>query len=63
MRSLGFNERFLYNKLGLEPMRSNFIPEHEVTAFLGSKGGRVLEIQADPSQGSTVKSNTYYVTK
>lgn len=63
LRSLGFDCRFLYDRLGLYPLRMNFIPEREVLVFLRSVGGHVLDVRPEPNPSAAIESNTYYVTK
>lgn len=58
LRTLGFSHKFCYKKLGLTPIRMNFIPEHEMAAFLTGLGAEVLEVQANSNL-----SRIYYVTK
>jgi len=63
LRRLGFRSKFLYWKLGLHPMRMRHIAKAEVTAFLESRGARVLRVETttDPSYG--FEDSVYYVTK
>lgn len=63
LQKLGFSPRFLYERLHLNPIRMNFIPEDEVIAFLETLGVTVLEVLADAYGGRFVQSRTYYVTK
>ncbi len=63
LRALGFDRGFLYNRLGLYPLRMNFIPERDVLALLRSVGAKVLDVRADPNPSASIESNTYYVTK
>jgi ubiquinone/menaquinone biosynthesis C-methylase UbiE len=63
LRLLGFNEKFLYEKLDLHPMKMNFLPEKEVANLLNIWGGKVLHIQPYSIPGTSFLSNTYYVTK
>ena len=63
LRSVGFGERFLYERLGLFPIRMTYIPQAEVIALLQSHGATVLEARADRHAGSPNQSRTYYVTK
>lgn len=62
LRTLGFNSNFLYNRLGLCPIKMKCIPEKEVLAFLNSLGGKVLEVYKDTSAGKAIESRMYYVT-
>jgi ubiquinone/menaquinone biosynthesis C-methylase UbiE len=63
LKAMGFSRAFLYRRLGLCPMRMNFIPEREVLAFLEANGGRVLRVEADTSAGLWSESRTYSVTR
>lgn len=62
-RSVGMDKRFLYEKLGLYPIRMNFISEQEVLAFLKEHGAKPIKVLADAVVGSAIKSRTYCVTK
>lgn len=63
LHSVGINERFLFNKLGLHPISMNFIPEDEVKDLLQSIGAKILKIQHDSKVGRFKESRTYFVTK
>jgi len=63
LRFLGLNERTLYNKLGLYPMRMTFIPINEISAFILKCGGKLIEIEDNLNCGPFIQSKTYYVTK
>jgi len=63
LRLLGFDEKFLYEKLDLHPMKMNFLPEKEVVNLLNKWGGKVLHIQPYSIPGTSFLSNTYYVIK
>jgi SAM-dependent methyltransferase len=54
--------RHLLYKLGLYPIRMNFIPERAVKSLLESCGARVLEV-AELYSGGTLPSRMYFVTK
>lgn len=61
LRAVGFPHTLLYNKLGLNPIKMNFIPERDVRATARSAGGQVdvVETSANPHYTSSV----YYVTR
>jgi len=63
LKILGFNTKFLYEKLGLNPIRMNFIPEDKVVIFLKANGAKILEIQEDLHKTRSIQSRIYYVTK
>ena len=63
LHSTGFNEKFLFNKLGLHPISMNFIPEEDVKKLLESAGAKILQIKQDSSAGKNKQSLTYFVTK
>lgn len=62
LRAIGVNKKFLYERLGLIPIRMYFLPEDEVIALVTNAGARVLKVSDDNPKDKT-KSNTYYVTK
>jgi len=63
LRMLGFNKRFLYERLNLTPIRMNFIREDDVVATLRSAGGRVLRIDAADEADGAISNRTYYTTR
>ena len=63
LRSIGFNKKFLFEKLNLHPMRLNFIPEEEIVTFLVMQKAKVLKIQSSSSGGILNNNRTYFVTK
>lgn len=63
LRTFGVNERFLYCRLRLHPLRIHFIPPGEVIAFLKQIGAKVLEVRVDPGFVSLIQSRIYFVTK
>jgi SAM-dependent methyltransferase len=60
---VGVKDRFLYETLGLHPIRIVPIPERELIGFLGSIGANILDVQSDPAASAAYKSRTFYVTK
>jgi SAM-dependent methyltransferase len=63
LKFLGLDRRLLYEKLGLHPMRMNFVSENEVLSLLNSLRTRVLEVRPASPAGSSFVSNTYFVTR
>lgn len=63
LRSLGLNKRLLYERLRLEPIRMNFIPEKEIVDLLKMSGARLLHVHAHSPMGTSFQSNIYYVTR
>lgn len=63
LRKLSVDAGFLYERLGLHPIRMNFIPERDVVALLETKGGRVLDVRRSGESGKSVQSCLYFVTK
>lgn len=61
--TVGFSARFLYNTLGLYPIRMTFVAEEEVAAFLDTLGAKLMEIQANWYAGPSIQNRLYYVTK
>jgi SAM-dependent methyltransferase len=60
----GFDGRLLYERLGLSPIRRNYVPEKEVIELLESLGADVLDCQRAPWPGPFRGiSNTYFFTK
>jgi SAM-dependent methyltransferase len=62
LRTMGVSQRFLYERVGLHPIRMNFIPEADVIAHLQACGANVLEAR-DDTLALPALSKTYYVTK
>jgi ubiquinone/menaquinone biosynthesis C-methylase UbiE len=64
LRKMGFPERFVFEKLGLHPIRMNFVPEQEMIAHIERHGGKVISVRADGStQSKRNESRVYTVTK
>ena len=63
LRTLGINERFLYERLGLHPLGINFICPDDVLALLNKTGAKVLRVEVDPNFVSSIRSRIYCVTK
>jgi trans-aconitate methyltransferase len=63
LRIVGVQQRFLHERLNLNPIRMNAIPEEEMTAFLRASGAKVLQVETDWNCGPRVQSRCYYVTK
>lgn len=63
LRRVGVHQRYLHERLSLNPIRMSAIPEQEVTSFLGSLGAKVLQVEANVDAGPRFESRTYYVTK
>jgi len=63
LKGLGFNNKFLYEKLRLFSIRMNFIPKNEVVSFLRDSGVKVLEVKEDIFKMRSNQSIIYYVTK
>lgn len=61
LRKFGINGNSLYYKLGLNPIRMNFIPEKKVIEFVNQIGGKILQVRQE-NMGH-VQSRTYFVTK
>jgi ubiquinone/menaquinone biosynthesis C-methylase UbiE len=61
LRAGGFTERFLYQRLGLNPIRMTTISESEMSEFLGTQKAHVLEVQR--YQVSSGAGCTYFVIK
>lgn len=63
LRAFGADGRFLYTKLGLHPIRMNFIPEGEVINLLEAAGARVLDVGRRIGSGRSFQSCVYFVSK
>ncbi len=63
LRNLGADGGFLYTKLGLHPIRMNFIPEREVINLLEAAGARVLDVRRRARSGRSFQSCLYFVSK
>ncbi|MFA5420608.1 MAG: class I SAM-dependent methyltransferase [Patescibacteria group bacterium] len=63
LKFLGISDGFLYNQLGLYPMKMNFIPEDIMRGFLEKVGFRIVDVKSDTYCGPSVKSRTYYCVK
>lgn len=63
LKLIGFSENFLYQKIGLYPIKMSFIPESDMRKFLGDNGFNILDIKEDTYCGPRVQSRTYYCRK
>jgi ubiquinone/menaquinone biosynthesis C-methylase UbiE len=63
LRTLGFNERFLFEKMKLTPIRMNYVPEKEMIEYIDALGANVLKVQSKSYANTRFQSNTYYITK
>lgn len=61
LRRLGFSGVFLYSRLGLAPMRLNFVTEARVRSLVMDAGREVIESVRDDRAGPGVESRTYLV--
>jgi SAM-dependent methyltransferase len=63
LKLIGFSENFLYQKIGLYPIKMSFISEVDMKEFLRDSGFEVLTIKEDTYCGPRVQSRTYYCKK
>jgi len=63
LRTLGFNSKFLYERLNLYPIIMTALPEREVLSSLKEISATVLDVRADSCCGEFIQSRTYYLTK
>jgi ubiquinone/menaquinone biosynthesis C-methylase UbiE len=63
LKLIGFSENFLYQKIGLYPIKMSFISETDMNKFLRDSGFEVLAIKEDTYCGPRVQSRTYYCRK
>jgi len=61
LKGMKINKNLLYNKLKLNPMIMNYMPEKEVLKILEDEGAKILKIQTEMM--GYVESKTYLVTK
>jgi 2-polyprenyl-3-methyl-5-hydroxy-6-metoxy-1,4-benzoquinol methylase len=63
LRRIGIGHAFLYERLKLTPIRSNYISEPRILALLKGLGARSLETQQKTIPETSVQSVTYFFTK
>lgn len=63
LRNLGLNQRVLYERLGLTPIRMTYVPEEEIRTLLKSLKARILDVLVDESSEPSIHSRTFYATK
>jgi len=61
LKRMRINKNLLYNKMKLNPMIMNYMPEKEVLKLLEEEGAKILKIQTEML--GNVESKTYLVTK
>ena len=62
LRSIGFSERWLYRRLGLDPIRTLGVPEGTVSSSVVAAGGRLVRVERDDAAGPLIPSRTYYAS-
>src|SRR5207253_2739240 len=62
MRSVGFSEHLLYERLGLVPMAMRSLPEAAVREHVARLGGELLKVIAD-NDAPPFASRTYFVKR
>ncbi|MFA5644022.1 MAG: class I SAM-dependent methyltransferase [Patescibacteria group bacterium] len=63
LKLIGFSEKFLYQKIGLYPIKMSFISEIDMKKFLEDSGFEILATKEDTYCGPRVQSRTYYCRK
>lgn len=64
LRTMGFRHSFVYQRLHLNPIRMNHIPQEEVSRLIEFCGAKLLLVRPDPREPTEpVESATYFVTK
>jgi SAM-dependent methyltransferase len=63
LRAAGLEERVLYERCGLHPIRMNAMAEREVLTLVAAAGGRVLACRPDAHAGPEMASRLYFVTR
>lgn len=63
LRTVNVRERVLYERLGLHPIRMQFMSEANVVDLLSTAGATILKIDRSEARGSGVDDRTYWVTK
>lgn len=63
LRKFGVSKNFLYYKLGMYPIRMNFIPERRIIEFINQTSGKILQVKRGNDAGRDIRSRTYFVTK
>jgi SAM-dependent methyltransferase len=62
-RFLRVPNRFLYERLGLYPIRMSSLPESEVVQLLEGEGAKVLEVERSIAGNSMIDDRRYWVTR
>lgn len=63
LRFLRVPERFLYETLGLTPIKMNGLPPSEVRAVVENGGAQIIQIEKDHMGGPNTRSYSYFVLK
>jgi SAM-dependent methyltransferase len=67
LRAVGVPERTLYERLGLDPIRMNWLARHDVEACLRMAGARIVDVQdgwlGDASRIGREQNLTYIATR
>ena len=63
LRSLRVSNRFLYERLGLYPIRMSSLPESEVVGLLEGEGAKVLAVERNIARDSMIDDRRYWITR
>jgi hypothetical protein len=67
LRAAGVSEHVLYGRMGLDPIRMNWLPRRDVEASLRMAGATVLDVQdgwlGDGSRTGREQNLTYVATR
>jgi ubiquinone/menaquinone biosynthesis C-methylase UbiE len=63
LRFLGLKQEFLYEKLGLTPIKMNGVAPDKVKRAMKQAGGEIIEIEEDSMAGANYRSFTYFGLK
>ncbi|HEV8516704.1 MAG TPA: class I SAM-dependent methyltransferase [Candidatus Limnocylindrales bacterium] len=63
LRRLGVDPGFAYRRLGLQPIRTSFLPVREVREIVARAGADLLRVEPDSVGGRGIASRVYLATK
>lgn len=63
LRAVGLPGSLLYRRLGLSPIRTQFVPAADMVPFIQARGGHCLEVDSTPLGRQARWSTMYFVSK
>lgn len=63
LKKLKINKRFIYEGLGLYPLKMNCLSKKDVIELIKNQNAKILLAENDEAAGKLIESTTYYIIK